>query len=131
MPARKVLAFFLSEALAVCALSLTSFGQAAGGPSNAAPVPTGHSESSSGYNLPPKNILDVMTLVPGQWSLPVLILYLCCSRKRLKSMELVLVQYERAYNSETRVGGQHGGNRSGDSGKADQARRLRIERSGF
>lgn len=58
MPGRKALAFLLSGAVAGCTLSSTSWAQASSGALDAS-APAAASEDS-GYNLPPKNILDVM-----------------------------------------------------------------------
>ena len=60
MPARKALIFLLSGALVVCAVSSTLQAQSSGNPSSMPAASAAPTDGSSGYNQPPKNILDVM-----------------------------------------------------------------------
>jgi dipeptidyl aminopeptidase/acylaminoacyl peptidase len=60
MPVRKSSDCLLIAALVACAMCAPVAGQPASSPSNAASSPSKSVEGASGYNQPPKNILDVM-----------------------------------------------------------------------
>jgi dipeptidyl aminopeptidase/acylaminoacyl peptidase len=60
MPARKALTYFSAAAVLACAASLPIRAQSDSSSSNVNSAPAAPNEGASGYNLPPKEILDVM-----------------------------------------------------------------------